>query len=60
MGSGTEHDVSFRTVSHVFSRRGYVRYPAWSPQNDRIVFEHATVTANIWTARLTGGAPRAQ
>jgi Tol biopolymer transport system component len=39
---------------------GYVRYPAWSPSNDRIVFEHATVTANIWAARLTGGARRAQ
>ena len=32
---------------------GYVRYPAWSPLNDRIVFEHATVTANVWTGRLT-------
>jgi TolB protein len=39
---------------------GYVRYPAWSPRGDRLVFEHATVTANIWTARLTGGALRAQ
>lgn len=29
--------------------------PAWSPRGDGIVFEHATVTANIWTARLTGG-----
>ena len=33
---------------------GYVRYPAWSPLNDRIVFEHATVTANVWTGRLRG------
>jgi Tol biopolymer transport system component/DNA-binding winged helix-turn-helix (wHTH) protein len=39
---------------------GYVRYPAWSPRNDRIVFEHATVTANVWTARLTGGTARRQ
>jgi hypothetical protein len=38
---------------------GYVRYPAWSPRNDRIVFEQAAVTADIWTARLTGAA-RAQ
>ncbi len=37
----------------------YVRYPAWSPLNDRIVFERATVTANVWTGRLIGGA-RAQ
>ncbi len=35
---------------------GYVRYPAWSPLNDRIVFEHATATANVWTARLRGAA----
>ena len=35
---------------------GYVRYPAWSPQNDCIVFEQATVTANVWTARLRGGS----
>jgi Tol biopolymer transport system component/DNA-binding winged helix-turn-helix (wHTH) protein len=39
---------------------GYVRYPEWSPLNDRIVFEHATVTANVWTGRLTGAAARAQ
>ena len=39
---------------------GYVRYPAWSPLNDRIVFEHATVTANVWTGRLTGAPARAQ
>ena len=38
----------------------YVRYPAWSPQNDRIVFEHATVTAGVWTGRLTGEPVRAQ
>jgi Tol biopolymer transport system component/DNA-binding winged helix-turn-helix (wHTH) protein len=39
---------------------GYVRYPAWSPLNDRIVFEHATVTANVWTGRLVGAALGAQ
>ena len=33
----------------------YVRYPAWSPMNDRIVFEYATTTGNLWTGRLTGG-----
>ncbi len=44
-----------------FSRpNDYVRYPEWSPLNDRIVFERATVTANVWTGRLTGGAARAQ
>jgi Tol biopolymer transport system component/DNA-binding winged helix-turn-helix (wHTH) protein len=33
---------------------GYVRYPAWSPSNDRIVFERAVTTANLWIARLKG------
>jgi len=36
----------------------YVRYPAWSPLNDRIVFERAVTTANLWTGRLRGFAPR--
>jgi len=31
---------------------GYVRYPAWSPSNDRIVFERAITTANLWIGRL--------
>ncbi len=26
----------------------YVRYPAWSPQGDRIVFEYAETTGNVW------------
>jgi Tol biopolymer transport system component/DNA-binding winged helix-turn-helix (wHTH) protein len=30
----------------------FVRYPAWSARNDRIVYEHAQVTGNIWMATL--------
>jgi Tol biopolymer transport system component/DNA-binding winged helix-turn-helix (wHTH) protein len=30
----------------------FVRYPAWSPRNDRIIYEHAQVTGNIWMATL--------
>jgi TolB protein len=26
----------------------YVRYPAWSPRGDRIVYEYAETTGNIW------------
>jgi Tol biopolymer transport system component len=26
----------------------YVRYPAWSPRGDRIVFEYAETTGNVW------------
>ena len=32
----------------------FVRYPAWSARNDRIVYEHAQVTGNIWMATLGG------
>jgi Tol biopolymer transport system component len=30
----------------------YVRYPAWSPRGDRIVFEYAESTGNIWVMDL--------
>jgi Tol biopolymer transport system component len=26
----------------------YVRYPAWSPRGDRLVYEHAETTGNVW------------
>ncbi|HEX5733303.1 MAG TPA: hypothetical protein VF131_10760 [Blastocatellia bacterium] len=30
----------------------YVRYPAWSPLNDRIAYEYAETTGNIWMIEL--------
>jgi Tol biopolymer transport system component len=33
----------------------FVRYPAWSARNDRVVYEHAQVTGNIWMATLRPG-----
>ena len=30
----------------------YVRYPVWSPANDRIAFEYAETTGNIWMVEL--------
>lgn len=30
----------------------YVRYPAWSPRNDKIIFEYAETTGNIWLTEL--------
>jgi len=30
----------------------YVRYPAWSPAGDRIVFERAQATGNVWLMEL--------
>ena len=26
----------------------YVRYPAWSPQGDQIVYEYAETVGNVW------------
>ena len=34
------------------SGSGYVRYPMWSPQGTRIVFERATESASVWTMTL--------
>jgi serine/threonine protein kinase/dipeptidyl aminopeptidase/acylaminoacyl peptidase len=31
---------------------GYVRYPALSPANDRIVYEYAETTGNLWLVEL--------
>jgi Tol biopolymer transport system component len=30
----------------------FVRYPAWSPQGDRIVYEYAERTGNVWMIEL--------
>jgi Tol biopolymer transport system component len=30
----------------------FVRYPAWSPLGNQIVYEYNEVTGNIWTAEL--------
>jgi TolB protein len=30
----------------------YVRWPAWSPRNDKIVYEYAETTGNIWLMEL--------
>lgn len=34
------------------SESGFVRYPAWSPKGDRIVFEKNDVSANVYVADL--------
>ena len=35
------------------SLRTYVRYPAWSPKGDRIVYEFNETKGNIYVAELT-------
>ncbi len=36
----------------------YVRAPAWSPRGDRVVYEYAETTGNIWMVDVAGGAGR--
>jgi Tol biopolymer transport system component len=43
---------TIRQLTHWTGREGYVRYPAWAPKGDRIVFERSTRTSSIWTAKL--------
>ncbi len=30
----------------------FVRYPAWSPKNDQVIYEYSETTGNIWVADL--------
>ncbi len=59
--AGLHHDVwniywVSRRSGHVekltefHSNSAFVRYPAWSPRNDQIVFEHNDLKANIYVA----------
>jgi len=41
-----------RQLTHWTDLEGYVRYPAWAPSGDRIIFERSTRSSSIWTAKL--------
>jgi len=41
-----------RQLTHFQSRSGIVRYPAWSPRGDQVVFERQGLVANIYVADL--------
>ena len=41
-----------RQLTHFTSPSGYVLYPSWSPQANRIAFERQTREASIWTVRI--------
>ena len=41
-------DGAIRRLTENALRRTFLRYPAWSPQGDRIVYEQAESTGNIW------------
>lgn len=40
---GTEH-----RLTDYANRHSFVRYPAWSPRDDQIVYEYAETTGNVW------------
>lgn len=44
---GPEHRLTDYTNRHSF-----VRYPAWSPRGDQIVYEYTETTGNIWLMDL--------
>jgi Tol biopolymer transport system component len=41
-----------RKLTNFSKLNSYVRYPVWSPVNDRIAFEYAETTGNIWMVDL--------
>ncbi|MFI5180832.1 MAG: winged helix-turn-helix domain-containing protein [Thermoanaerobaculia bacterium] len=41
-----------RRLTENTTRRVFLRYPVWSPQNDRIVYEHSETTGNVWSLDL--------
>jgi Tol biopolymer transport system component len=50
-------DVSRKTrkaeqLTHFTSVSGFVRYPAWSPRGDRIVFERDEEIGSVWAVKL--------
>jgi Tol biopolymer transport system component/DNA-binding winged helix-turn-helix (wHTH) protein len=46
------------TLTAFDTPNGYVRYPAWSPADDAVVFERAEPRGNIWVASLPAGDDR--
>lgn len=41
-----------KQVTNYSKLNSYVRYPAWSPLGNQIVYEYAETTANIWVMEL--------
>ncbi len=41
-----------KQLTHYTRDNSYVRYPAWSPRGDQIVYEYSETTGNIWTMRV--------
>jgi Tol biopolymer transport system component len=48
----SRHTKVQRQITHYTAPNSYVRYPAWSPRGDQIVFEYGETTGNVWLAEL--------
>jgi Tol biopolymer transport system component/DNA-binding winged helix-turn-helix (wHTH) protein len=45
-----------RRLTHESLRRVYLRYPAWSPRGDRMVFERGELFGQVWLQGLKAGS----
>jgi Tol biopolymer transport system component len=41
-----------KQLTHYTKANSFVRYPAWSPLGNQIVYEYAEITSNIWMMEL--------
>ena len=41
-----------KQLTNISKPNTFVRYPAWSPKGDQIVYEYAELTGNIWMTEL--------
>jgi Tol biopolymer transport system component len=46
---GAQHQ---RRITNLTIPNAYVRFPSWSPRGDKIVYEYAETTGNIWMLEL--------
>jgi Tol biopolymer transport system component/DNA-binding winged helix-turn-helix (wHTH) protein len=48
----SRRDGTQRRVTNYARPNVYVRYPAWSPRGDQIVYEYAETAGNVWVMEL--------
>jgi Tol biopolymer transport system component len=48
----SRRDKTEKQITNYSKLNTYVRYPAWSPRGDQIVYEYGETTGNIWVMRM--------